>query len=817
MYTLLLNNRSPCRLPEALSLKSTAREPRCLAGIGALLPAVLLGICASFLSVPQALAQPADAPQPTVGHSAPYEPGDAIITKFPGVADGGTGTQASAAAGLLIDLQGTAAAVIRLAGAPGNGGTIFPPVVRAVTAAETGQVFPIAVMAPGNDVLFGATSRFGLHIGRADPNGGLINLKTGDPQAQWMPGQWGPGGSPGSIWRMDGATGNVTLFTNLPDSGPGIGGLVYAAANGHVYASSLDDGLIYSLDQGGSIAATFDHGVDGRPAAGEPPVPDDGTVTSITSVRFDVEYPGTWGFTAPARQVTALTVSQGRLYYAIASKLSIWSVSINPDGTFGQDPRKEIDVQSDFQSPVTSMLIVGGDTLYAAQRGPLAPALDYSGFAMPGQAQVLRFMRDPSTGQWSQQPESYAVGHTPEYNNATGGVALRCPLDGGPSGLGTLWSTIDGVRDREATPDLKHGLQGNDTELVRPANVPPTNALFAVTDPDLPYETAGFMGDVKILPCAPAFGALPPPAEVGVFPVCDWDDARCVPPCWPGSRDCRFHCWPGDRDCCRRDDRDCHKCRRDSPNYQECCHPGEPGCRKCRPDGPNYQECCHPGEPGCRKCNPDSANYQECCKPGQPGCRKCTPDSDNYQECCKPGQPGCRKCTPDSDNYQECCHPGEPRCRKTCQPGDPNCPPPPVPCNGPDCTGTPVPLVPVVPPVCIGRDCLPGAGIPPRCPDGQSFWGGRCIMLPCANGARRVNGACGLTVIPRGPVGRHAHVCANGGAWPRCAPAGVSSPSRYRSKYHGVTHRWNNGGRHPQTRGAPARLRYLNGNHHHHR
>jgi hypothetical protein len=52
-----------------------------------------------------------------------------------------------------------------------------------------------------------------------------------------MPTSWtargaAPGAGPGSIWKIDGATGRVTLFANIavagrPNSGPGLGGIAF--------------------------------------------------------------------------------------------------------------------------------------------------------------------------------------------------------------------------------------------------------------------------------------------------------------------------------------------------------------------------------------------------------------------------------------------------------------------------------------------------------------------------------------------------------------------------------------------------------------
>ena len=62
-------------------------------------------------------------------------------------------------------------------------------------------------------------------------------LVKGEPGARWMPGQFGvdKGGGPGSIWKIDGATGAVSLFANIKhdgkdNAGPGLGGIAYDPA-----------------------------------------------------------------------------------------------------------------------------------------------------------------------------------------------------------------------------------------------------------------------------------------------------------------------------------------------------------------------------------------------------------------------------------------------------------------------------------------------------------------------------------------------------------------------------------------------------------
>ena len=63
----------------------------------------------------------------------------------------------------------------------------------------------------------GATAAFGLNIVGADKDGDgqPDRLNKGAAGAKFAEGQFGPGGDGGSIWKIDRATGAVTLFGNV--------------------------------------------------------------------------------------------------------------------------------------------------------------------------------------------------------------------------------------------------------------------------------------------------------------------------------------------------------------------------------------------------------------------------------------------------------------------------------------------------------------------------------------------------------------------------------------------------------------------------
>jgi len=470
--------------------------------------------------------------------------GMAVVTGFSGTTQlqpqGGDPLDAT-----FIDLDGVSAEVIRLEpDAPPSGQLFSAPPVLQVKPRDVGQVFAIGldgVPGPTSEppsIYLGATSAFGLQIvlPDSDGDGRLERTKIGQPQAEWMPGQFGlkKGGGPGSIWKVDGKTGDVSLFASMPgNSGPGLGDIVFDPATRQFFVSDLDTGFINSLDSSGALLDIFDHGLTGRTAAGLPAVADDGATADIESPAFDSEDSATWGFTQPERRVWGLGLRAGRLYYAVAEGPSIWSVSINLDGTFGADPRLEIEVSGTPENhPISDIVFDNADYMYVAQRGGIKGNYDYSVFADSKQSVVWRFKReipdDPTTpGIWVPIPDEYAIGFPPDYRNTSGGIALGYGYDeDGAIQRGTcdatLWSTGDSLRDNAEYAEqlatggaaIVNGLQGNDRSLIRPDNEPPFESYFADYDGkfDDP-ENQGHVGDVEIWqPCDPKadFGSYAP-------------------------------------------------------------------------------------------------------------------------------------------------------------------------------------------------------------------------------------------------------------------------------------------------------------------
>ena len=498
---------------------------------------------------------------PAAAQQAIYAPGEPIVTGFSGVAPPGSPpTTGDPLDYTFIDPNGSSMVIQQLQpNGPPAGQLIPSPPAFSAKAQDVGQVFGIALDdapdvsgAAAPNIYLTATSAYGLDIVVPDASGNPVRSKVGAAGATFMPGQWGAAGgavgSPGSIWKVDGTTGQISLFTTIAaNSGAGLGDIVFDPSTQQFFVSDLDTGLIYRLDSTGAILDTFDHGVAGRPNHALPAVADDGSEMDITKPAFNSEDPTTWGFTQPERKVNGLAVHDGRLYYAVAAGPQIWSVGINLDGTFANDARWELDVTGlPSTNEVTNIVFDGADRMILAQRGPQVGSYDYSVFAEPKTSSVVRYTRelpdDPSTPSiWVETPDTYAIGFRPAGENASGGIALGYGYDPGTQSIGGacsafLWSTGDSLRDASAitpalTPPLDppaqvHGLQGNDEQMVRPQNDPPLSSYFTDYDGNTGDDQAplqGHVGDVAIWQnCqgtpGSGYGYAPPPPPPGYLP-----------------------------------------------------------------------------------------------------------------------------------------------------------------------------------------------------------------------------------------------------------------------------------------------------------
>jgi len=422
-----------------------------------------------------------------------------------------------------------------------------------VQARDIGQVFGIAIddgwprnadgTAEPANVYLGATSTFGLNIVLPDRNSdGLADrVIFGQPEARFMDWQFGglagsgaaSGllGGPGTIYKVDGRTRQVSLFANITlggreNSGPGLGNIAFDNRHDQLFVSDRDTGMIHRLDLDGFDLEQFDHGVTARVSAGLPPVPfDPDNRLDVTDSRFDSEDPDTWAYARAERRVWGMAVHGGRLFYAVAQGPGpqVWSVGIDDaTGSILGDARWELDVNPEGPDYEVSDIVFNAQgAMILAQRGEQDARYDYSSFMKPRRARVYRYWPetpdDPLTdGRWHLDPEEYAVGFRPDHRNSAGGVDLNYGytdqgvLDTGDC-EGSIWFTGESLR---LNPELNayliengelvvHGIQGSPSDLVREFNVPPWFSYFV--DYDKKYDdprVAGHMGDVEVYrPC----------------------------------------------------------------------------------------------------------------------------------------------------------------------------------------------------------------------------------------------------------------------------------------------------------------------------
>ncbi len=404
------------------------------------------------------------------------------------------------------------------------------PVKFQAFARDIGQVFGLALDKSNPPNIYAtSTSVHGLQIvvPDADGDGRPERIKLGQPGASWMNGQFGAarGGGPGTVWKINGETGKVMKFADIlnggaPNSGPGLGNIAYDAKRKQLFVSDLDTGFVHRLDMAGTDLGIFDHGLQGRPANGMNATPDDGARSEISSPAFDAEDSGSWGMTSPDRRVWGLAVRGDRLYYAVEAGPQIWSIGINQDGSFGGDPRWELDVPSDPNAyPVSDIAFQGNGRMLLAQRGGISSRYDYSQYHTPRKTRVLRYkLESPddaaTPSRWVAEPEDYAIGFPGIHRNTSGGIAIGYGYKkntDGSYGLGscegTLWTTGDALRDNpvhgarlaQGGPLNVHGLQGNALSLVRPKNEPPWSNYYVDFDGQFDDpQASGHVGDVEI-------------------------------------------------------------------------------------------------------------------------------------------------------------------------------------------------------------------------------------------------------------------------------------------------------------------------------
>ncbi len=438
-----------------------------------------------------------------------------------------------------------------------------------ILARDVGQIFGLALDTdPAAPSLYlAATSAYGLPIVTPDADGDRVpdRQRQGQPGAEWMEGLFGPGGGPGSVWRVDGLTGQITHFADLrldgvENAGPGLGNIAWDPVFDVLHVSDLETGMILRLNEQGQVIDSFDHGQGARAVAGLTPVLFDPVGRmDRTRADFNTDDPATWGFAAPERRVWGVAVQGGRLYYGVAVGRSdwpeVWSVGLDPQtGAYLADARWEVTLPVDVPPyEISDITFTGGGFMLLAQRTPWREAFDYGDMAEPhlggvfGYALLPRDQQTP-TERWQPVPVRFDVGFAGTGDNADGGLALGPGLDATGRTIpgscqGGLWTTGETLRQSPVPlialalapggEALVDGLQVQPLTFGRPANSPPWASFFIDYDAQYPARAeAGHLGDVEVLGCPGGGTDLTGdwPRNPPGGPLCERDPRYCPPP-----------------------------------------------------------------------------------------------------------------------------------------------------------------------------------------------------------------------------------------------------------------------------------------------
>lgn len=437
---------------------------------------------------------------------------------------------------LFIDPNGVSAVLLKAddIGFGMNGSELTQPAYDKILARDVGMVFGIAIDDEEQRNLYlTATSTFGLNIVGQDENNDRVadRLYAGQARAKWMPAQWGndPAAGPGSVWKVDGRTGQISLFANIrhqgtDNSGAALGNIAFDHFHSQLFVSDRDTGMIHRLDLDGNDLEQFDHGVTARQAAGRSAVEfDPQNRLDIESENFDVEDPDSWAFVKDERRVWGLTVHQGRLYYAVAAGPEIWSVGLHrEDGSFLDDSRWELSVSDKYPNfEISDMVFDASGAMILAQRGAQRGDYKHEKLARTRRANVLRYSyedpQDPDTPSvWFEAPHRYSVGFSNQENNTTGGVDVGPGYDVNgdwnyKNCRASLWNTGEKLRHNDLLETSLQiggelnvaGIQVQPTAILDPLNSPPWRSYFADYDGSYPDEIReGHIGDVEVLGCS---------------------------------------------------------------------------------------------------------------------------------------------------------------------------------------------------------------------------------------------------------------------------------------------------------------------------
>lgn len=280
--------------------------------------------------------------------------------------------------------------------------------------------------------------------------------------------------NPGRIYKVDTLTGLVSTFATVPGDSSGttsnasLGNISTNLRNNNILVVSMDTGLIYRYSAAGALLSTYDHGTQGRPAAGMESIPNIGTFGNNSATikgrrvwAVEVYDPGTgprayysvvWRYNGQAPQSGDYTNPPYNVHNININdedtNNQVWSVAL--DATTGEflpaSARREFSTvypgiwqstasenQNAFRFPISDITFIGSSGwMLAATRGAQDDGLNS---VTAHEGQVIAAL--PAGTTWQLNATLFdGFGQIANRNDGTGGVAWDpTALNGG----GRVW------------------------------------------------------------------------------------------------------------------------------------------------------------------------------------------------------------------------------------------------------------------------------------------------------------------------------------------------------------------------------------------
>ncbi len=332
---------------------------------------------------------------------------------------------------------------------------------------------------------------------------------------------------PGVVYRIDGATGAVNKFATLPNKGPALGNINYSCLHDSFYVSNFADGRIYQIKKTtststtGTVKSTFDHQTGTIVTGGSAGNDEAGTDYTKFSLKNPTNSHNRGG------RVWGVAVFGDRLYYGVWRQDSgehaapdnvpneVWSIKLNPNGSFTGSPQLEITLPTlqstnppsakTFSNPVSSITFNAAGDMLVAERSMNGDSNNKNGNYAAHASRYLEYSRFSST--WTLQfPTKFGPGTL----TASGQPSSAGGADYDSFGA-RVWGTADAMH--LAVGDYIYGIQGLP---ISGGNV--HNSILTDLTDSMATLDKNQMGDIEI-PC-PACVTTPVPTPTPTAADC---------------------------------------------------------------------------------------------------------------------------------------------------------------------------------------------------------------------------------------------------------------------------------------------------------